>query len=79
MPCVVRRIGGPLWISHAYPGIIGGMSGSPIVTSDGSAIGICVTGTGILVAGSIVATEGGPNPRLTYHLPGWFLRELKAV
>jgi hypothetical protein len=38
--CSVNRINkGPLWISDARKGIVGRMSGSPIVADDGSAIG----------------------------------------
>lgn len=71
--CNVRHGGGRLWISDAADGIVGGMSGSPIVAEDGSAIGIVCTSGGR--AGD-VHTEGGPNPRLTHNLPGWLLREL---
>jgi len=44
--------------------IVGGMSGSPILADDGSAIGI------------VCLSSGGPHPRLTSCLPGWLLREL---
>lgn len=62
--CVVTHNGGPLWIRDAAEGIVGGMSGSPIVADDGTAIGVICTGAG---------TVGGPNPRLVYHLPTRFL------
>ena len=56
-----------LWISDAAEPICGGMSGSPIVSESGAAIGIvCVSNGG--------GTEGGPNPCLSRHLPGWMLR-----
>jgi hypothetical protein len=68
--CNVKHNGGPLWIADAVEGIVGGMSGSPIVAEDGSAIGVvCTAGGGI----GEVHTEGGPNPRLAYHLPARFL------
>jgi hypothetical protein len=55
-------------------GIAGGMSGSPIVADDGSAIGIvCTSGGGTDLDKHI---EGGPNPRLVNNLPGWLLRQL---
>jgi trypsin-like peptidase len=60
--CVVqasRR--GLLWIEKAK--IVPGMSGSPILAEDGSAIGV-------------VVTPNGPNPSLASHLPGWLLAEL---
>jgi hypothetical protein len=67
-PCNVQHNGGPLWISKAAEGIVGGMSGSPILADDGSATGVLCTGQ----------DEGddsvhGPNPRLVYHLPSQFL------
>lgn len=60
--CVVRHNGGGLWISDAADAIVGGMSGSPILNDDGSAIGV-------------VCTPEGPNPQLIKHLPGWFLQD----
>jgi hypothetical protein len=63
--CNVQHDSGPLWITKAAEGIVGGMSGSPILADDGSAIGVLCTGQ----------EEGnsGPNPRLVYHLPSRFL------
>ncbi len=72
MPCIVRHLNGPLWISDATPGIEGGMSGSPIFLADGSVIGVCCVGGG----DGDRAIEGGPNPHLAYHLPGWLIRQL---
>jgi hypothetical protein len=67
--CDVRHYGGPLWFSGAADGIRCGMSGSPVLLSDGSAIGIVCTASGLEAL-----TEGGPNPRLMDNLPGWLLR-----
>jgi hypothetical protein len=73
--CAVQHINdGPLWVSKAMKGIAGGMSGSPIVADDGSAIGIVCTSSGGIDLDK--HTEGGPNPRLINNLPGWLLREL---
>src|SRR5262249_29321365 len=58
--CTVRHYGGELWVSNAEQDIVGGMSGSPIVTADGLAIGV-------------VCTSQGPNARLCYHLPTRFV------
>ncbi len=67
--CHVRHIGGLLSISKATKGIVGGMSGSPIVADDGSAIGVvCVSGGGVGVVHD-------PNPRLVYNLPARFWRK----
>lgn len=79
--CTVRHVGDDhpfalytaLWIEQANDGIRGGMSGSPIVVDGGAAIGIVCASGGM--AGEM-HTEGGPNPRLTHHLPGWLLRIL---
>src|SRR5262249_57037833 len=38
--CTLRHFGGPLWITHAAEGIRSEMSGSPIVTEIGTAIGV---------------------------------------
>jgi hypothetical protein len=65
--CTVRHFGGPLWITHAAEGIRSEMSGSPIVTESGTAIGVVCT--------AAAPWEGGPNPRLTHNLPGWLLRD----
>jgi hypothetical protein len=71
--CMVRHVGGPLWFSDAADGIHGGMSGSPVLLSDGSAIGVVSAGGG---TDHRLFTEGGPNPRLATNLPGWCLRAL---
>jgi hypothetical protein len=71
--CMVRHVGGPLWLYDAKDGIHAGMSGSPVLLGDGSAIGV------VCVAGGVDPrryTEGGPNPRLMTNLPGWCLRAL---
>jgi hypothetical protein len=64
--CTIRHFGGPLWITHAAEVIRSEMSGSPIVTEIGTAIGVVST--------AAAPWEGGPNPRLTHNLPGWLLR-----
>ena len=72
--CLINHHGGPLWISGAAEGIVGGMSGSPIVADDATAIGlVCVSGG----SPGDLHTEGGPNARLTHSLPGWFLLKLR--
>ena len=65
--CTVRHFGGPLWITHPAEGVRSEMSGSPIVTEIGTAIGVVCT--------AAAPWDGGPNPRLTHHLPGWLLRD----
>ncbi|HEX2647791.1 MAG TPA: serine protease [Candidatus Dormibacteraeota bacterium] len=65
--CTVRHYGGPLWITHPAEVIHAEMSGSPIVTEIGTAIGVVCT--------AAAPWEGGPNPRLTHNLPGWLLRD----
>ena len=61
----VRRGLGPP--SHAAESIRSDMSGSPIVTEIGTAIGVVCT--------AAAPWEDGPNPRLTHNLPGWLLRD----
>jgi Trypsin-like peptidase domain len=63
--CAVRYSrDGPLWISDAEQRIAGGMSGSPIISDQGMAIGVVCLGGG-------QQYEGGPNPRLVRDLPRW--------
>jgi hypothetical protein len=71
--CEVQHRSGSLWIANASSGIEGGMSGSPIVTEAGKAIGVLVCSGGGVDKSH---TEGGPNPRLTHNLPGWCLQSL---
>jgi hypothetical protein len=89
-PCRIERLeddhpfalGASLIIKDATAGIHGGMSGSPIVTDDGAAVGILAMSSGIGTPEGTeepVHTEGGPNPRLFDCLPGWLLRSLKSV
>ncbi len=71
--CAARHFGGPLWIFDAAEPIIGGMSGSPILADDGTAIGVvCISRE----TDDGPSTDGGPNANLTNCLPGWLLREL---
>ncbi len=73
--CTVSHNGGMLGVLGAAEGIVGGMSGSPIVANDGSAIGVICTSGGT----GEVHTEGGPNPRLVGNLPGWLLHQLSCA
>ncbi|MGA2115634.1 MAG: hypothetical protein ABSH56_12895 [Bryobacteraceae bacterium] len=55
------------------------MSGSPICSNDGSAIGVVTTASGSgIVSDSDLHTEGGPEPTLLGNLPGWLLRDIAA-
>ena len=65
--CTIRHYGGPLWITHAAERVHTGMSGSPIVSETGTAIGV--------VCSTTSPREGGPNARLADNLPGWLLRD----
>jgi hypothetical protein len=64
--CKVQHFnGGPLLITNAAKDMVGGMSGSPILAEDGSAIGVvCISES---------RRKSGPHPRLAYHLPTRFL------
>ena len=69
--CVVRHNGGPIKISDAAEPIMGGMSGSPVLNSDGSAVGVVCCSSS---SGDKLHTEGYPNPKLMDSLPGYLLR-----
>lgn len=66
------RFGG-LQIEEAVNGIVGGMSGSPIINASGEALGV-VTLSG--ESPGTLHTEGGPEPSLYNHLPGWLLASI---
>jgi hypothetical protein len=71
--CTVQyRNNGGFWINDAAKEIRGGMSGSPIISDDGAAIGIVCVAGGTMLGHH---TAGGPNPRLRLNLPGWVLAE----
>jgi hypothetical protein len=71
-PCKVKSYGRGLWIEGAAEGIRGGMSGSPIVTPEGAAIGVvCVSSGG---DDPTEHRESGPNPELFAHLPAWIAK-----
>jgi V8-like Glu-specific endopeptidase len=74
---MVRRPNGPLWLSEAKEDIRGGMSGSPILASDGAAIGVVCVGASH--DNGETYRQGGPNAAITRNLPGWLLEDLTAV
>lgn len=53
-----------LWVSKLDQPIVPGMSGSPIISNEGAAIGV------VALAESSRSLEC-PNPRLVHALPGW--------
>jgi hypothetical protein len=66
--CAIRYINdGPLWISNPEQPIVGGMSGSPVISDEGAAIGIVNLGGG-------ASDLGYCNSRLLRDLPGRLLR-----
>jgi hypothetical protein len=77
-PCTVKYLPAhALIIENASHGIMGGMSGSPIVAEDGTAIGIvCLSEGG---PEDDRDTKGGPNPRLMNNLPGWLLKKITTA
>lgn len=70
--CTVQSYGVGLVVSDASAPLVGGMSGSPILSDDGAALGVFVTST--RVGDSMDSRTGGPQPWLTQQLPGRFLR-----
>lgn len=73
-PCEVDASYARLSIRRASQGIVGGMSGSPILDDEGDAIGLVSTSSG--GAPDTVHTEGNLEPCLSEALPGWLLRRL---
>jgi hypothetical protein len=65
----MKRGDGPLWICNTAQPIVGGISGSPVISDHGAAIGI-------VAASRCQGREdqyGSKNPRLMRDLPGWLL------
>ena len=60
----------PLWIDADTNTTEAGMSGSPVLADDGSAVGLISTSN---------TKRFGPNPNLMGCLPGWLLRELSKA
>ena len=63
-----------LWLEGAAEPIQAGMSGSPVVSPEGAAIGIVCTS--VSTTENDHGTGGGPNPELAAQLPAWLLRDL---
>jgi hypothetical protein len=75
--CRAQCIGnGPLWVTESTEPIRGGMSGSPIITDGGKAIGVVSCAAESEDGTALCASQSRPvkNPRLTRDLPGWLLR-----
>ena len=70
----MKKVDSPLWVSKLAQSIEGGMSGSPIVSENGDAIGIVAAFA--MEKGKDAAMDkfGASNPRLTRDLPPWLLR-----
>jgi hypothetical protein len=69
IPCTVRhRSWGQLILTDSEK-LIGGMSGSPIVDTEGNAIGMSC-----LASGSGTGFSASNNPLLVNNLPGWLVR-----
>lgn len=64
-----------LYITHASGGIVGGMSGSPILLDNGSVIVVISNSGGHMEP----HTEGGPQPWLLHALPGALVQQLKTA
>ena len=71
--CIVTHEGqGALWLEEAANGIVGGMSGSPILNDKGAAVGVLGVSGGSV---DDLHTKGGPQASLRHKLPGWLLLE----
>jgi hypothetical protein len=73
--CRTSHFGGPLQIE---PGnlIKGGMSGSPVISATGAALGVVSTGDAAADRGSEADVANALAACLTKSLPGWLLRAL---
>jgi|ERR1700722_4078459 len=64
----IKEIDGPLLISNPALTIVGGMSGSPVISDQGAAIGVICIGSD-----SGCDLPISVNPRLVRDLPSWLL------
>jgi Trypsin-like peptidase domain len=69
----LKRVKGTLWISNTTQPIVGGMSGSPVISDNGAAIGIVAVGKMSGCQDCCEDQYGSKNPRLVRDLPGWLL------
>jgi hypothetical protein len=80
--CQVKS-SGSLWVSESAQPIRGGMSGSPVISKTGAAIGIVASAHVTIEKGKlkdIAADEyGSSNPCLACDLPVWLLRSQKKL
>jgi hypothetical protein len=65
----IKELDGPLWVTDTAQPIEGGMSGSPIISDAGAAVGIVALGN----ESGCEDGHGSINPRLVRDLPGWLL------
>lgn len=72
LACSAQNFGGDGALMIRGAPIIGGMSGSPIITPDGSAVAVI----SISSRTADILEWNGPIPPLVNNLPGWLLREL---
>jgi hypothetical protein len=73
--CGIGKVGAtdPLWLTCPSGKIAGGMSGSPVISANGAAVGIVCCEA----FGSIESQRHGPTPSLIRNLPGWLLSEIR--
>jgi len=78
VPLAVELSGNGLWI-EGNPKNEPGVSGSPLLAEDGSAVALVCMGTS---SGRSTADRkperSGPHPVLAHHLPGWLAKGLEA-
>lgn len=70
--CRITASSGPIWLHDVTTE--SGMSGSPILNANLSAIGVLVVGRD-----SDLRMGSGPQPRLMRNLPGWLLAECRRA
>ena len=76
--CAIQKKGlrAPLWLIDPDGKFVGGLSGSPIVSAHGGAIGVACVGAES-ASGMMPDWPQGPNPSLLRNLPGWLLQEVQ--
>jgi hypothetical protein len=75
-PCKLRALSRGICVYETAEPIRGGMSGSPILTEAGAAVGVVSTSSGI---GSSEGHTEGSAPFLMRELPRWIIEEIGAA
>ncbi|MGQ0445940.1 MAG: hypothetical protein ACT4O2_12650 [Beijerinckiaceae bacterium] len=75
--CGIEQVpaGFPMWLNLPAGKIVAGMSGSPVISATGAAVGVVCNSSESQAA---TVHLHGPQPALLQNLPGWFRHKIKG-